>query len=112
MMAGDLRDRVAFDRPLGTLTDTGGQVTTWQEAISALWAGIKYLRGSDTVVAARLTGRQPAVVTMRASAITRTIKPEWRMRDLRTGNVFAIRAIHETPDRAFMEILVEGGAER
>lgn len=112
MKAGALNDRVAFDRPVGSTTPTGGQVTEWQVEIAALWASIKYLRGSDSVIAARLTGRQPAVVTVRASAASRAIAPEWRMRNLRAGTVFAIRAVHESADRAFLELLVEGGAER
>lgn len=109
MEAGKLDDRVAFDAPTGSVTATGGQVTGWTEQIAAVWANIRYLRGGETVIAARLTGRQPAVVTLRSSAAARAITTDWRMRDLRSGVVYAVRSIVRSDDRAYLELTCESG---
>jgi head-tail adaptor len=63
------------------------------------------------VQAARLTGRQPVVVTVRNTAAARAITNEWRMRDLRTGAIYDVEvdAVVRTDDRRFLEILVTGG---
>lgn len=111
MRAGDLDHRVAFDKPVGSVTPTGGQVTEWQEQIAGVWAAMKFLRGSETVIAARLSGRQPVVVTVRASGATRAIGPTWRMRDLRSGTIYAIRSIILSDDRAFVELTCESGVQ-
>lgn len=107
MEVGWLKDRVAFDEPTGVITPTGGQVTTWTQRIASVWADIRYLRGGDAVIAARLAGKQPAVVKVWASPAAREITPDWRLRDLRGGQTYAIRAIVETSDRAFLEITCE-----
>jgi SPP1 family predicted phage head-tail adaptor len=109
MSAGKMDYRVAFDQATGTVTPTGGQVTAWVEQIAGVWAAITFLRGGETVIAARLTGRQPAVVRVRASAATRAITTEWRMRDLRAGTVYAIRSIIETDNRAYLDLTCESG---
>lgn len=109
MTSGAMDYRVAFDAATGSVTATGGQVTAWVEQIARVWAAIRFLRGGETVIAARLTGRQPAVVTVRASAATRLITTDWRMRDLRSGEVYAIRAIVPSDDRAYLELTCESG---
>jgi head-tail adaptor len=107
--AGKLDYRVAFDAPQGSVTATGGQVTAWVEQIAGVWAGFRFLRGSETVIAARLVGRQPVVVTLRASAAAQAITTEWRMRDLRSGVVYAVRSIVRSDDRAYLELTCESG---
>lgn len=108
--AGALTERIAFDAPKATRNVTGGRDSGWQSAAVTCRANFRYLRGGETVQAARLAGRQPVVVTVRATAAKRAITPEWRMRDLRSGAEFNIRTGPvETADRAFLEFTVEGG---
>ncbi|PWL18828.1 head-tail adaptor protein [Falsochrobactrum shanghaiense] len=74
------------------------------------------LRGSEAVMASRLAGKQPYVVTIRSSEATRVITPAWRLVDARAGNnargepkrVFDIKAISD-PDgkNAWLEVLCE-----
>ncbi|WP_444881520.1 head-tail adaptor protein [Haematobacter genomosp. 1] len=106
--AGDRNFRVAFDEPVATPNGQGGQLMGWTERLQA-YAAIRWLRGSETVIAARLAGRQPAVVTIPASAIARLITTEWRMRDIRSGDEFNIRSMVESDDRADIELTVEKG---
>lgn len=81
-----------------------------------VWAGLLYRQGGEGVVAARLEGRQPVVITVRASSDTRQIGNDWRAVNARTGQVFAIR---ENPrpfqdrngreDRGWLQMLAESG---
>ena len=72
-------------------------------------ADILYLRGGETVQAARLTGKQPVVVTVRRSSATAALSTADGMRDARTGTEYQIRAIVPSSDRQFMEITAESG---
>lgn len=122
MHAGKLDKLVAFDKPLREPDGHGGVVEGWQEAILAVEerAFFRYLRGGETVQAARLEGRQPVVVTVYNSLAARSIDESWRMRDLRegdwasgdiwTGPIYNVRlrgVVSE--DRRWIEILVESG---
>lgn len=108
---GDLFHSVAFDRPVTAPDGHGGTETRWSEPAAQLAARahILYLRGGETVQAARLQGRQPVVVTIRRSAATLAISESWRMRDVRAGVEYQIRAIVPTEDRQFLEITAESG---
>lgn len=107
-----LYQRVAFDRPSKAGDGHGGTVTGWapdSEAIKVR-AHFRFLRGGEAVQAARLSGRQPIVVTIRSSALSRTISTDWRMRDTSTGAEYNIRSGPvPTDSRQYLEFTVEGG---
>jgi len=72
-------------------------------------AKIQFLRGGETVMADRLTGKQPAIITIRSSAFTRSLDTAWRLVDS-SGNAWNIRAITDpNGKRAWLEILAEKG---
>ncbi len=106
-----LIERVAFDAPKPQPDGYGGTVEAWSDPASAYEcrADFHFMRGGETVTAARLASRQPMIVRIRASTAARQITPEWRMRDLRTGRIYNVRTIEPTRDRQFIEMMVEGG---
>lgn len=106
--SGDLRERVAFDMRAQVDDGYGNHQAGFAEVFTCR-AGFTYLRGSEAVIAARLEGRQPIVVRIRASEQAKQIGPDWRMRDLRTGEEYAVRSAAPTPDRQFVDIMVESG---
>lgn len=106
--AGPLHDLVAFDQPTETTDDYGGVATSFAEVYRCP-AHFLYLRGGETVQARRLEGKQPVVVTIRQSALARTITTAWRMRDVRRGDIYNVRAIVPTQDRAYLEVTCEKG---
>ena len=110
--AGDLRERIEVEERLTGPTDEfGNPQTVWQLG-GTFWAHYRVLRGGETVQAARLEGRQVLVVTVRATALTRRIRPDWRLRDARDGRVFEITApIVLTDDRSMVEITCEDRGE-
>lgn len=106
--AGDLYYRVAFDKK-GVGSDGGGGTTTaWSEQFQCR-AAYKHLRGGEGIQAARLEGRHMQLVIVRASIASRQVTAEWRLRDARSGDVFAIRDVTVSNDRAWVEILCERG---
>lgn len=112
MDAGKYRYRVAFDAPTQTQDGSGGTEAGWTAVGTGsflCWADFRYLRGGETVQAARLSGRQPAVVTIRRNSVSAAVTPAWRMRDLRSGVIYNVRSIVPTDDRARLELLCESG---
>jgi hypothetical protein len=118
--AGQLYHRVAFDeRQL--ISDGEGNVEGEFAQVFECRAGYTFLRGGEAVIAARLEGRQPIVVRVRSSSETRLIRPNWRMRDLNDGSwqdsgetvwsgpIYAVRSIAATPDRMWLDVMVEAG---
>lgn len=115
-VAWDKREKVNPDAP----NDYGNNFSAFVEQFQCR-AGFTYLRGGESIIASRLTGKQPIVVRVRASSETRLIDTDWRMRDARngswtdssetvwTGPVFAVRSVAETPDRRWIDVMVEKG---
>ncbi len=111
--AGDLRERVHLQRrALGN--DGFGDGPSGQfETVTTVWAHFLPLRGTESVQASRLQGRQPFVITIRQSSVTRELVPAWRLVDARNPNrIFSINAPPTDPDgtRAYFEILCTEGA--
>lgn len=115
MGAGDLRERIKFQSredltgnsppPGGFRNDEGG----WTDRFT-VWARLKPLRGGEDVLAARLTGLQPAEITVRYSAQTASIATGWRAVDTRTGRTFAIKAIADFTERhQYLTLTVQSG---
>lgn len=110
-MSSNLHYRVAFEPPLAEPDGSGGIETGWDtdNAIEAR-AHFRFLRGGESVQAARLGGKQPIIATIPNSSAGRSITSDWRMRDVRSGKEFQIRTDPVlTDDRAWLEVLVESG---
>lgn len=106
--AGMLDRRVAFDAPSSAANGQGGTISGWAEQMQVS-ANFRFLRGGEVVQSARLEGRQPVVVTIRSSAAAKLITPEWRMRDLRTGTIYAIRTCPPPGLEGIIELTCESG---
>lgn len=103
-----LIEAVAFDALAGLPDGSGGETLDWVEQFTTR-AHFRYLRGSEAVIAARLQGKQPVVVTVRANSNTRAITPQWQMRDTRRGTAYNIRTAVPSDDRLFIELTCESG---
>lgn len=108
MRAGDLTQLAHFQRPEKGRDADGNAILSYPEAFSA-WVHLRPLRGGESVMAARMESKAPAIVTVRASVQSRPVTSEWRV--LIGGRVYECREDpRETQDRAMFEILVESGA--
>ena len=103
-----LFESVAFDAPVSAPDGYGGTETQWQEQFTDR-VHFRYLRGGETVQAARLEGKQPVVVTIRAHSKSLAVTSDYRMRDLRRGTAYNIRTVIPSEDRRYIEITAESG---
>lgn len=105
--AGDLTKRATFQRPHKAADADGNPIQAWPTVFTA-WANLRPLRGGESVMAARMDSRSPAILTFRASSQSRQVTSEWRV--VVDGRVYECREDpRETQDRAYFEMLIEGG---
>ncbi|WP_100960403.1 phage head closure protein [Bosea sp. FBZP-16] len=108
MTAGQLRYQIRFQER-EEIEDEYGNVSGGWATKFTCFAGFKFLRGGEEVMAGRLAGKQPAIITVRSSDISRRVDTAWRILD-REDQAWNIRAITDpTGKRAWLEILAEKG---
>jgi head-tail adaptor len=107
--ASDLTERFAFDSLVTTPDGYGGETQGYAEQFTAR-ARLQYRNSGEEVLAARLSGTQTVILTLRRSSQTEAIKTDWRCRDARAGTVYNIREVRFPPqDRGWVEILAQSG---
>ena len=105
MDAGRLTKRATLLEPIEAVDDDGQVVQSWADR-GTVWCNWTPRRGGEGVMQARIESRNPAIITVRASALTRRITSEWVARI--DGREFDVKeAPTETPDRAFLEFYAE-----
>lgn len=109
---GDLDHRAVFQRPVQGRDEDGQIVQGWQDVLTEK-AAVLYLRGTESVMQARMQSRSPAILTVRGSSLARQITSEWRVVVRDRGGAERLFEIKEDPrpiERgAFLEMLVESG---
>lgn len=107
--SGSLSERIAFLQQVEGDDGYGGVVVGWQSVFEE--AGrLQPKLGSEPVVAGRLQGIQPYLLTVRSSTRTRSVTPAWRVRNVRTGREYNIKTAVNVDERnAYLEMLVVEG---
>lgn len=102
--------RATFQRPERGRDQHGNIIEGWQDMHMAT-AGIRYLRGGEDVMAARLQSKMPAIVTVRNCAAARKITSEWRVTIRERSGIERLFDLKEDPrpteGAAHLEMLVE-----
>lgn len=108
MTAGKLDRRALFQSPVTGDDGYGNEVTgEWKDEFIR-WAGVQFLKGGEAVMASRLEGKQPVIVTVRADSETARITPEWRC--VIDGRNYNIRELpRQSSNRLYLEFLAESG---
>jgi len=113
--AGELSARVGFFKPVVADDGKGNRTAGFAgTADFTLAARIVPRLGGEQVLAGRLTGTDYVNITVRASGESKSVTPDWRAIDARTGDVYNIRSIID-PDEGtaqrgrFLELLCEKG---
>lgn len=122
MRAGELTELVAFEKredlsgnsPPG---DGHGNMEGDFAEVFQQAANFLFVRGQEQVLAQRLQGVQPLVMTIRSSVQARTVTPAWRARVARAGrqlplntyiNIRSIAPNREDPS-GLLDLLCETG---
>jgi|GEM_PF-1814107 len=120
MSSGRLIEHFAFLKS-GKIPNEMGVVEGKFEEVFSTRAHLTYREGNEAVIAARLTGKQPAFLTIRRSKAADEITTGWIARDVRhstydpvtkklTGHVYDIKAIApDTNNRALLRLSLERG---
>ena len=89
----------------------GGTRDEWVPQFTE-WADVKYLRGGESVMQARMASRNPVIVTIRNSERARQITSEWQVELRSRSGVTKVYQIKEDPrpvdGDAMLEMLAEG----
>lgn len=108
---GDLRERVSFQEKVETELPNGLQVFAFVDRFERR-ARLAPRTGSEPVIASRLQGLQPYALTVRSCSMTRQVNPDWRVRNVRSGIVYSIRAVINRDERnQWIEMLVVAGED-
>lgn len=111
--AGELRHRVEFGKREEVNPDFPDDLGNTESVFVpqfTVWASVMAKFGGEAVLAARLQAQQPVTIVVRQSSQTNLIKPDWKARDTKSGEVYAIRSIVDPDDkRQFWEILTQTG---
>lgn len=108
--AGPMRESFAFDCREGVEDQYGNVVGEFVEQFRCA-ACADALKGTESVMASRLTGVQPYVVTIRYSTQAAQVTPAWRARDTRAGIAYAIKTVVPRPRKDYVDMTcVVGGA--
>ena len=101
-------ETVAFESPAAVSDEYGRTESGWTAEFTCR-AHFLYLRGGETVQAARLEGRQPIVATIRSHDLARQVTPGWRMIDTQRSVTYNVRSVVPTDDRRHVEVTAESG---
>lgn len=110
---GALRERMEFQERQSADDGWGNPVPgagSWVTQFTAD-AAFRPLRGSEQVMADRLNGVQPYIVTIRSHAASKKITAGWRLKDVRSSRVFAVASPIADPDgkNQWLEFLIREG---
>lgn len=107
--AGALSEIVRFLEPDEIDDGYGGTTIGYVERFTES-ARLQPRVGGETVQASRLAGLQPYTMTVRSSGRTRSVTPEWRAVNVRTGDRYNIKSVANIDERnAYLELLVVAG---
>lgn len=106
---GELRE--VIDLQARTVIDDGygNEVAGPYETVWSAPARIQILRGTETVIAARLAGTQTLAITIRWQPAVADLTADWRAVNARTGVTYNLRSIEPDERRAWVNILAESG---
>jgi len=106
--AGELRYRVHCQRRADVIDGYGNTNGEWQTEFTVA-AAYRHLRGGEDVIAARLSGRHPAIITVRASSQSEQITTDLRLVDARDGTEWAISDVTAETDGQYIALLCVSG---
>lgn len=110
LQPGEYNSRVTFSSRGGSGGDIYGNVDgDWADQFT-VYAKLLPLRGGESVMADRLSGKQPYIVIVRMSPETKQITTDWRAVNVEDPTqVFNVRSVVPDPAGDKIDILCETG---
>lgn len=105
-----LTSRVKLQARGASANDGAGNAISGWIDIASERAEIKTARGGESVVAARLAGREVFVIRVRANAVTRALTAANRVLDLDSGRTLGILSVESAgPRDPYVKLYCESG---
>jgi head-tail adaptor len=99
MTAGQLRERVRFERRFQTADDGYGNTTSQWSFLGSMFARIDPGAGREDVLAAKLSGLQIWTITVRWSQLSKGLAPADRAVNERSGAIYNILSATNEDER-------------
>lgn len=109
MKAGLMRWRIRLERPETLADDFGAPVKSWT-TVAQVPAAIDALSGREYFAADRELADATWKLTLRALAGGLLPEPDWRAVDIDSGQVFDIRAVLPSHERAVLTLAASSGS--
>jgi head-tail adaptor len=109
MVAGSLREVLSFQVRSEIDDGAGNEISGPFVEQFRDHAELAALRGTEAVMASRLSKKQPFLVTVRCHANTLRITPDWRAVNARSGAEYAITTAVPRPKRDYIDFTVIEG---
>lgn len=107
MRAGNLNERVTFQRATAGDDGYGNAIVAWADHLT-VWADVRETMGKERVDAGRIEASGTATVRIRASDAARALTAADRM--VARGSIWNIRSVAPVGnDRAMLDLLCERG---
>lgn len=108
--AGELRELLQFQKRIETADDGYGNREGDFETQFTARGRVRPLKGSEQVIAARMAGVQPVVITILSCRQAREVTTGWRIQNDRTGVIYNIRAAANFDEASHeIELLADTG---
>jgi head-tail adaptor len=112
MPAGQLREFLIFDKRDEAEDGHGNSEAGWREQFRCAARVVFSKSNAESVIAARLDGRQPVSITIGWSRAASKADTAWRIRDKRTQKIYDITSVAPDEKHQWIDIMaVERGAE-
>lgn len=108
MKAGLMRRRIRLERPETLADDFGAPVKSWT-AVATVAAAVDALSGREFFAADRELADATWRITLRAIPGV-TPEPDWRVVDVRNGQIFDLRAVLPSHERAVLTLAASSGS--
>jgi len=103
-----LHKRVTLEEPVRAADTAGGASVVWTDR-GTLWAELRFMKGAEAVEAGGLQAQSTIKVRLRASALTRSVTADWRLRVVSTAGIYNLRQVSQVTDPANVWLVAETG---
>jgi len=108
MKAGLMRQRIRLERPSSLADEFGAPVKSWA-LVAEVAASVDALSGREFFAADRELADATWRITLRAIPGV-TPEPDWRVTDIRSGQIFDVRAVLPSHERAVLTLAAASGS--
>jgi head-tail adaptor len=108
--AGAMREKIEFQVKITSPDEYGNEQTEWQTQFTTA-ARLTPMKGGEPVIASRLAGVQPYIISIRSCVAARAVTTAWRAVDARNpSRIFNITSAANVDEKnAYIDMMATQG---